>query len=108
MTVNRRAENHTGPALMTVHFASPDKERTKVLDMKNRDVSEIVAQLMTLTNAKPVRPTAEETRQLQELEEYRAKSAQDRERMKAVMEQRRREEAILTQARGEAEAMKET
>lgn len=79
-----------------------------MLDMKNRDVSEIVAQLMTLTNAKPVKPTAEETRQLQELEEYRVKSAQDRERMKAVMEQRRREEAILTQARGEAEAMKET
>jgi large subunit ribosomal protein MRP49 len=137
MTVNR-TEIQSGPAVMTVHFTSPSSasssqppinstttpqtstapvatsspgpttERTEVINMKHRDESEILSQLMALTKAKPVKATAEETRQLQELQEHEVKSSKDRERMAAVTAERKKEEAILIQARGEVEAMKES
>jgi large subunit ribosomal protein MRP49 len=76
--------------------------------MQNKTVSEILTQLMTLTTGKPVKATAEEARQIRELEEFRDKSAVDAERMKAVNEVRKREQAILTQAKGEFEATKDS
>jgi large subunit ribosomal protein MRP49 len=76
--------------------------------MKNKTASQILAQVISLTKARPVRATAEETRQIRELEEFEERSEEVRQRMAKVNEERRREEAILTQARGEIEAMKET
>lgn len=75
--------------------------------MHNQTTSEILTKLMELTKGKPVKPTADEARQLREIEEFTDQSNADRERMKAVTEALKREEAILTQARGEVEAMKD-
>jgi large subunit ribosomal protein MRP49 len=75
--------------------------------MKHRDESEILDALMQLTNARTVKPTAEETRQIQELEEQNARSERDASMMREVNEKRKREEAILIQARGEVEAARE-
>jgi large subunit ribosomal protein MRP49 len=136
MTVNRTT-NQTGPALMTVHLTSPkaaatikseissttDKqtstgpvpesktgpptERTEVINMKHRHDSEILEQLLRLTKAKVVRPTAEEQREIQEMEEQNAKSERDANMMAKVNAKRKREEEILEQARGEVEAIQE-
>jgi large subunit ribosomal protein MRP49 len=76
--------------------------------MKNKTTSEILTQLMELTNGKPIKPTAEELRQIRELEEFNEKSLQDRQRMNEVNAARKREEAILTQAKGEVEASRES
>ncbi len=134
MTVNR-TNNQSGPALMTVHFTSPDAaatikteissttnkqtssapvpetksgpptERTEVINMKHRPESEILDQLLALTRARIVRPTAEETRQIQEIEEQNARSERDSVMMAEVNAKRQREEAILLAARGDPYSM---
>lgn len=75
--------------------------------MKNKTVSQILTELYYLTKGKQIKPTADETRQLRDLEEFEQRSAEVREKQQLVNEARKREEAILTQARGEVEAMKE-
>jgi large subunit ribosomal protein MRP49 len=72
-----------------------------------RKQSEILDELYKLTNAKIVKPTAEEARQIQELQEQNLRSRKDQIMMQAVNEKRKREEAILIQARGEVEAARE-
>lgn len=104
---------------MTVRFAppatssttaSPSKatETTQIINMRNRTRYDILAQLINVTKAKPVRATPEEERQIRDMEEFEARSEEDRQRMAKVNEERKKEEAILTQARGEVDAMKET
>jgi len=73
--------------------------------MKHRLDSEILDQLLKLTKAKVVRPTAEEQRQMQEIEEQNAKSERDAAMMAEVNARKKMEEDMLTQARGEVEAM---
>jgi large subunit ribosomal protein MRP49 len=134
MTVNR-TNNQTGPALLTVHFTSPQStttinpeissttgkqtptgsiteskagsptERTEVINMKHRLESEILDQLLKLTKARVVRATPEEQRQIQEMEEQNARSERDAAMMAEVRAKKKREEEILTQARGEVEAI---
>jgi large subunit ribosomal protein MRP49 len=136
MTVNRTT-NQTGPALMTVHFTSPEAaatikpeisstttkqtstgpvpeskagpptERTEVINMKHRQDSEILEQLLKLTKAKVVRATAEEQREIQEMEEQNARSERDATMMAEVNATKKREAEILEQARGEVEAMQD-
>jgi large subunit ribosomal protein MRP49 len=76
--------------------------------MESKNTSEILSELMNFTKGKPVKATPEETRQIQELEEFQKRSEEDRERMLKVNAERKREEAILTQARGEVEAMRDS
>jgi large subunit ribosomal protein MRP49 len=134
MTINRTADQ-SGPAILTIHFTTssssrpsinsttdsqtsdapvavttpgPAVERTEVINMKFKDESEILSQLMTLTQAKPVKATLEETRQIEELKELRARTLKDSATMSAVNAKRKREENILAQARGEVEATRES
>jgi len=75
--------------------------------MEFKQESEILSQLMALTKAKPVKATLEETRQIEELEDLRARSLKNSARMAAVNAKRKREENMLAQARGEVEATRE-
>ncbi|KAH7356861.1 50S ribosomal protein-like protein Mrp49 [Rhexocercosporidium sp. MPI-PUGE-AT-0058] len=134
MTVNR-TNDQSGPALLTIHFTSPSAaadtspeisstttkqtssapvaatkagpatERTEVINMKHRPESEILDQLLAITRARVVKPTAEETRQIQEIEDQNARSERDSVMMAEVNAKRKREEAILIQARGDPDAM---
>ena len=117
MTVNRTTDQK-GPATLTVFFTSPAdsispvdssvNERTEVLDMKHKQESEILGQLMKITRAKQVKPTEAEELELRQIEEEKVKSEEDRRRMAAVTGQRRREAELLAQAKASiagAEAM---
>ncbi|PQE25588.1 50S ribosomal Mrp49 protein [Rutstroemia sp. NJR-2017a BBW] len=136
MTVNRN-HDQTGPALMTIHFTDPSSAselsapissttqpststapttpsssgspttHTKEINMKHRTDSEILSQLISLTNAKLVRATPEEQRQLKELAEHKARAEKDSALSAVLNEQRRKEQAILTQARGEVASSNE-
>jgi len=75
--------------------------------MKHRSPSEILDKLLKLTNAKVVKATPEETRQIQELEQQERESQRDAAEMARVNAKRKREEAILTQARGEIETLQD-
>ncbi|KAF8863563.1 hypothetical protein BDZ45DRAFT_103833 [Acephala macrosclerotiorum] len=129
MTVNR-TEDQLGPAVMTVHFTStaaaastkpeissttskqtstgpvpeskagPITVRTETINMKHKVDSEILDQLLKLTNAKVVQPTPEEAREIRDIEEQNVRSARDAASMEAENKKRKREEEILRQARG--------
>jgi len=63
---------------------------------------------MSITKAKPVQVTPEETQQIKDLEEHRIQSEKDSKAMQLVNEKRRRKEAMLAQARGEVAAARES
>ncbi|KAL8699028.1 MAG: hypothetical protein Q9224_001593 [Gallowayella concinna] len=126
MTVNR-TQNQTGPATLTIFYASPLADsagnttsaapststnqstptsdrtpfgRTETIDMKHRHESEILSELMEMTKATPVVATPEEEAELRELAEEERQSGLDRARNAAYTEQKRQEKALLDQARG--------
>lgn len=118
MTLDRTA-NQEGPALMTVYFddntqpqtptalpgsaqiepKTSNQQRVVTINMKHRHESEILSQLLALTNAVPVEPTPEEAQQLEELAAHQELSAKDSARHRVYNEEKKREEAILAQAR---------
>src|SRR5438045_3822120 len=133
MTVNRTSDQ-AGPATLFVHFSKPLSsgkplvdtsstttyqastasitessngaltERVETIDMKHRHSAEIFSQFLTLTNARELEPTPDEKEQLQELKIYQARSARDRARNKAYHDAKKREAAILAQAKAEIAA----
>ena len=115
MTLDRTAPQ-TDPALMTIFFADPeasptsgDKEpsnyapssRTETIDMTGRLPENILADLMNLTNARQIEATKEELDTLRSLEEQRIRSERDSKLSLEVREKKKREEALLAQARGD-------
>ncbi|KAL8674715.1 MAG: hypothetical protein Q9168_000873 [Polycauliona sp. 1 TL-2023] len=125
MSVNR-TQDQTGPATLTVFFATPADpalktsapppsspttqdtptssnapfERTVTIEMKHRHESEILAELLSLTKASPVEPSREEEVELEKLAEEERQGGLDRARNAAYTEQKRQEKALLDQARG--------
>ena len=75
-------------------------DRVEAIDMKHKHESEILAQVVEITRAKKVEATADEEAALRHLEEFRKRSEQDAVLMAKVNEKRRREQALLEQARG--------
>lgn len=63
--------------------------------------SEILAQLLSRTNAIELQPTEEEQAQLAEVAEQKARSEADRVMVRERLVNQRREEELLRQARGE-------
>ncbi|CAL3972497.1 hypothetical protein PZA11_004398 [Diplocarpon coronariae] len=132
MTVNR-TNDQAGPALMTIHFTSaqaaatikteissttnaqtssapvpqsragPPTERTETINMKHRSQSEILDQLLALTKARVIRPTAEEIKMIQEIEKQKVRSEKDALLTAEVVAKRKREEAFMATARGGGE-----
>ena len=113
MTVERNT-NQSGPATMTVFFTpetepstnnadSVDRslinERLQTIDMKFRDESEILAELLKITQGQAVQVTEEDELQLQESNQLQSKTEQDRTRSRLVVEARMREKRLLEQAR---------
>ncbi|TAQ89121.1 hypothetical protein B7494_g2517 [Chlorociboria aeruginascens] len=133
MTVNGTASLE-GPALMTIHFTDPTSVvnvgsavssatdstpssisvvkpisghstiRTETIDMKNRQESEILERLMSITKAKPVNATPEEIDQLKDLEARRILSEKDAKINQIFREKKKRAETIFKQATGELTA----
>ncbi|CAL8580305.1 hypothetical protein XPA_006033 [Xanthoria parietina] len=124
MSVNR-TQNQTGPATLTVFFASPSDsapntsspapsttaqkipgsghapfERTITIEMKHRHESEILSELLNLTKASPVEPSPEQEAELEKLAEEERQGGLDRARNAAYTAQKRQEKALLDQARG--------
>ena len=110
MTVHRTT-NQSGPATMTIFLSTEGlvsvtpttdfmtNEKVTTIDMKHRHESEILKDLLKITQAQVVDATPEEELQLQQLEEQRRQSEIDRERSKQNLEKRRQEARLLAQAR---------
>ena len=71
-------------------------ERVETIDMKHRTNSEILSELVRVTGAYPIEPTAEEREEMRMLEEQR-----DAKESAEVRARARRERELLEQARGD-------
>jgi hypothetical protein len=72
--------------------------------MKHRHSTDIFSEFLTLTNARELKPTPDETKEFEELKLYQARSARDRAKNKAYHDAKKREAAILAQAKAEIAA----
>ncbi|RYP89374.1 hypothetical protein DL770_004436 [Monosporascus sp. CRB-9-2] len=86
--------------------APEEGERVVTIDMKNRHSEAIYDEFMQKTGATVVTPTPDEQVEMQQIEELREKAAVDRAIMKKYIDDKRREERMLAQARQEAEAIR--
>lgn len=132
MTVDRTAVS-TDPATMTIFFAPKDAsqtsgsptgspaptsstsgdkapsnytpaERIETITMTMRTASEILADFVRVTKATQVEPTQQELEEIQMLEEQRIRGEKDSKLSLEVRQRKKREEAILAQARGDIAA----
>ncbi|KAI9751924.1 MAG: hypothetical protein M4579_005835 [Chaenotheca gracillima] len=80
---------------------SPPVERVESIDMKDKTDSAILASLMELTKAFPVNATPEELDELARLQERAIRTQADSARTAKWNAEKRKEKAVLAQARGE-------
>lgn len=117
MTVKRK-EAQDCPSILSIHFASPTASTTGAtsaspagsgtpagsenvinIDMKMKESSDVLAQLMEVTGATQVEPTPEEVELMRDLEEQAAKSKEDSIRSLAARAQWKKEKDMLRAAR---------
>ena len=128
MIVNRHDQNKT-PALMTIYLrqgeavaaaannseahpqpassrsnlskaqpASAD-ERIVTIDMKDKHSSDILEYFIAETRAQPIQPSAQEIAEIQGLEAMRKQAEVDRERVRQIRAEKKKEEDMLKRAR---------
>ncbi len=81
-------------------------ERVVTIDMKNLHSDRILEEFMLRTGAAAVLPTPGELAEMRQVEELAERAAVDRAIMKKYIDDKRRHERMLAQARQEAEAIK--
>lgn len=91
----------TAPTANPTSSSSSPAERTETINLLNLTSSEILRELVRLTNAYPVEPTPEEQQELRLLEEQRLRGERDRRGSLEVRARVKRERMLLEQARGE-------
>ena len=69
--------------------------------MKQRTNTEILNELVRVTNAFPIEPTPEEMEEIRTLEEQRVRSERDSKLSREVRARVKREKELLEQARGD-------
>jgi large subunit ribosomal protein MRP49 len=74
------------------------------VDIRMTHHSEILAQLVSRTNATELQPTEQELLELEEMKEFKAKSEADRTLVREKLNKERREQELLRLARGEVNA----
>lgn len=85
-------------APVTASKSGPSTVRVEQINMKHRSESEILEQLLKLTQARTVKATAEELRELQEIKEADDRAAAHAAKAAQLNEAKRRERQLLQQA----------
>ena len=121
MTIER-TEDYPGPSSLTIFFAPSSKDtqspaptksvdpskppsdhtpadRTHVVDMKDKEASEVLEEVMAVTQGRQVEPTEQERQEMVEIEQQKERSYQDKIAQLTYMKKVRREQAILEQAK---------
>ena len=127
MIINRHTDNARSP-LMTIYLrdsstplpsdpvpqpASSNKDLSKApppaphesivtIDMKNKQSAHILEFFLAETQATPLQPSPEEVKEMQELEALKKQGEVDRERLRKIKEEKKKEEDMLKRARAAA------
>ncbi|KAI1101910.1 CI-B8 domain-containing protein [Jackrogersella minutella] len=83
-----------------------EDERVVTIEMKEVHSEQILTEFLAKTGATLVKPTPDELMEMRQVEELSEKAAVDRAIVKKYLDDIRREERMLAQARKEAEAIK--
>ncbi|KAK7755684.1 hypothetical protein SLS62_002295 [Diatrype stigma] len=86
--------------------APGEGERVVTIDMKHQHSDDILGEFLAKTGATVVTPTPDEQVEQRQLDELSERAAYDRAVMKKYLDDKRREERMLAQARQEAEAIR--
>lgn len=112
MTVDRTLKQEEDPTL-TIHFTDnaatkrstdnasepSSSETTKSAVLKWKTEADIVRELMALTKATEILPTADDKQQLERISEENSRAQVDRERCLAVRAEVKRQQKLLEEAR---------
>ncbi|KAL3960104.1 hypothetical protein ACCO45_005221 [Purpureocillium lilacinum] len=115
MIVNRHDQNSSAPTILPgrrgprpasllpqqpVQGAAPaSDERVVHIDMKDKHSTDILEYFVAETRAKALQPTAEEIAEMQSLEALKKEAAVDRERVRQLRAEKKKEEDMLKRAR---------
>lgn len=94
----------TTPSASTTLSATDASKPAHSVDIRMAPESEILAQLVSRTNAQEIKATEEEEMEMAEIEEFKARSEKDRQDVKEKLTKERKEEELMKLARGEAAA----
>lgn len=83
-----------------------EDEKAVTIEMKHQRSETILGEFMRKTGAVPVVPTAAEQAEMQTIKERTERAKIDRQEMSTYLTAKRREAAVLAQARSEAAAIK--
>ncbi|TWU78672.1 hypothetical protein ED733_005778 [Metarhizium rileyi] len=111
MTIYMRASS--GPGSSTTETAQPASSRTNLskaqppaageeiltINMKSRHSSDILESFLAETRAKPLPPTSADVAEIQNLEAMNKKGSVDRERVRTLRAEKKKEEDMLKRAR---------
>jgi large subunit ribosomal protein MRP49 len=100
----KRHEDPNGPATLNIFTKAQPSTPAHSVDIRSTDESEILAQLVSRTNAMELKPTEQEEAELEELKEFKARSEADRALVREKFLKERREQELLKLARGEITA----
>lgn len=97
------AESHAQPSSSRTNLSKaqppgPD-ERVVNIDMKDKHSTDILEFFMAETRAKALQPTKEEIAEMQGLEAMKKQAAVDRERVRQLRAEKKKEEDMLKRAR---------
>lgn len=134
MIVNR-SKSTEGPAIMSIYFRKPgvepikntiplaaqphsstenetpawppnDDERVETIEMKNVHSDNILEQFLAKTQATLVQPTPDEQVEIRQVKDLKERGEVDRAIRKAYVDNKRRQERLILEAKKEAEAIK--
>jgi large subunit ribosomal protein MRP49 len=83
-----------------------DGERTVTIEMRNQHSSVILKEFMDKTGAVPILPTPQEQAEMDDIKELKQRAEIDRAEQAKFNAAKKREEALMAQARSEAAAFK--
>jgi large subunit ribosomal protein MRP49 len=95
------AFSQPGSSIVNMSPAQPptSDERVVHIDMKNKHSSHILDFLLAETKATALQPTKEDIAEMQYLDDLRRQGAIDRERLRLIIAERKKEEEMLKRAR---------
>lgn len=98
-TTSTSGQSHPSPTYQ-------GSSRAHSIPIKGLKESQIWRQLLQITHAREVKPTEQEREEMRELRLEEAEAQKNRERVRGMVEERRKQQNLLKEARGEVERLK--
>jgi large subunit ribosomal protein MRP49 len=93
--------NSTATQTTSTTSSAPSTDRVETIDMKWKQSDYILDKFLSMTGARVVQPTREELEEIEEIKQKRADGAKAAEKNLKIKNDKKREQALIAQARAE-------